>query len=54
MDVSVRIEIDVNAGYSAIAKSENVAETAARSFATGPRLTGHFPLGSAFDNQIVA
>jgi len=40
----VGIEIDVYAGYSAIAKFENVAETSARSFATRPGFTGHFPL----------
>src|SRR6266850_8312340 len=40
----VGIEIDVDAGYSAIAKFENVAETSARSFATRPGFTGYFPL----------
>jgi len=38
----VWIEIDVQAGYSAVSKFEDVAETSARSFASCPRLTGHF------------
>jgi len=40
----VGIKIDVDAGYSAIPKFENVAETSARSFATRPGFTGYFPL----------
>ena len=38
----VGIEIDVQAGDSALSKFEDVAETSARSFASSPRLTGHF------------
>jgi hypothetical protein len=38
----VGIEIDVQAGYSAVSKFEDVAETSARSFASRTRFTGHF------------
>jgi hypothetical protein len=40
----VEIEIDVQARYSAISKLEDVAETAAGSFAACPRLIGHSAL----------
>jgi len=40
----VRIKIDVQVRYSAISKLEDVAETAARSFAPCPRLTRHSAL----------
>src|SRR6266403_4585307 len=40
----VGIKINVEARYSAISKLEDVAETAARSFASCPRLTRHSAL----------
>jgi len=38
----VGIAIDVYAGYSAIAKFEQIAETSARSCGSRPRFSGHF------------
>jgi hypothetical protein len=40
----VGIEINVQAGYSAIAKFEHVAETSSRSVASCPRPPGDFAL----------
>ena len=37
----VGIEIDVQAGYPTVLKFEDIAETSARSFASGPGFAGH-------------
>src|SRR5689334_442199 len=50
----VRIEIDVQAGDSIAAKSEDVAESSAGSRSTCPRLSPHLAVRRAFDDEVVA